>query len=81
MPSVLIYFLIIFTVLFIFLAIKPSLKQKAYYEILVATWFFLVGLSYGIDYVIDANLLPNPNKFLIMFKPVYQAFSGFFELK
>lgn len=81
MPSVLIYFLILFLFLFIILEISPSLKQKRYYEILVAAWFFLLGLSYGMDYVIGSNILPNPNKFLTMFKPVYQVFSGFFEIK
>lgn len=81
MPSVLFYFLIFFIVLFILLAVWPALKQKSYYEILVATCFFLVGLSYGIDYAIGSNFLPNPNKFLTMFKPIYQAFSSFLEIK
>ncbi|NLW90273.1 MAG: hypothetical protein GXY34_01540 [Syntrophomonadaceae bacterium] len=81
MASVLYYILILFVLLFIFLALIPSLKQKAYYEILVATCLFLIGLSYGVDYALQSSILPNPNKFLAMFKPVYQAFSGFFEIK
>jgi len=80
LSSLLICFLVLFVSLFAVLEVRPSLKNKEFKEMIIASLFLLLGLSYGIDYAMDWRMLPNPSSVITMVKPVSQAFDRFFEV-
>jgi len=80
LSSLLICFLLLLISLFAVLEVRRSLKNREFKEIIIASLFLLLGLSYGIDYAMDWKVLPNPSSVITIVKPVSQAFDRFFEV-
>ncbi|MEQ8176524.1 MAG: hypothetical protein ABRQ26_15845 [Syntrophomonadaceae bacterium] len=70
MPSLMLYSITGFLILFIVLEITPLVRKKEWKQLIVPVIFFGLTTLYGIDYVFALNILPNPNKTLYLFKPL-----------
>lgn len=80
LPPRLIYALLLFPILFALLEARPLYKQRAYKQLAVSSLILILALSYGIDFMLGAQLLPNPNLLIILFKPLSDAFNTFFQV-
>lgn len=80
LPARLIYSLLLFTALFVLLEARPLYKKQAYKQLAVASLILILALSYGIDYMLGMQLLPNPNRLIILFKPLSDSFNMFFQV-
>ncbi|MDD2619910.1 MAG: hypothetical protein PHC92_04475 [Syntrophomonadaceae bacterium] len=80
MPITLVYSLIILSLLFFLLEGKPLIKKQLWKELIVAAFFLTVALSYGLEFAMNWNVLPNPNNLLLIVKPISEAFEGFFQV-
>lgn len=81
MPSSLIFTLLIFTCLFIWFEARFLFKRRAFKELIVTCLLLLLALSYGMDYAMEWQLLPNPNLSLTILKPVSESMEKFFQVK
>lgn len=80
MPFTLIYSLLIFIALFSLLELRSLIKKQQWRELIVAIFFFSIALSYGTDYAMGWNMMPNPHKILFLVKPISEAFESFFQV-
>ena len=80
MPFSLIFVLLLFIGLFIWLELRALIKQREYKELMVASLFLVLSISYGLDYALDRQFLPNPNKLLYILKPVSESVDKFFQI-
>lgn len=80
MPFTLVYSLIIFSLLFFLLEGKPLIKKQLWKELMVSAFFLTVALSYGLEFAMNWNVLPNPNHLLLIVKPISDAFEAFFQV-
>ncbi|MEN6391375.1 MAG: hypothetical protein ABFD04_13255 [Syntrophomonas sp.] len=70
MPSLMLYSITGFLILYIVLEIIPLVRKREWKQLIVPVIFFSLVILYGIDYVFAFNFLPNPNKTLYYFKPL-----------
>ena len=80
MPFTLIYILILLSLLFLLLEWRPLMRQGHWKDLSVALFFLLLALSYGLDYAMELDMLPNPNLLLKLIKPASEAFDKFFQV-
>ncbi|HRW13336.1 MAG TPA: hypothetical protein P5549_09445 [Syntrophomonas sp.] len=80
MPPRLIYSLLLFSMLYVLLEARPLFKTRAYKDLAVTSLILILALSYGIDYMMGTQLLPNPNRLIILFKPLSEALNSFFQV-
>jgi len=78
LPPRLIYSLLLFTALFVLLEVRPLFRARNFKELAVAGLIMALALAYGIDYMTESQLLPNPNLLITWFKPVSESFDKFF---
>ena len=74
-----VYSLLIFSLLFIWLEMKPMIKNRTWKELIISTGILILALVYGADYAWQSYALPNPNILITMLKPFSQAFETFFK--
>lgn len=75
-----IYFIILFLFLFFLWEWKPLVKQGHWRDLAVAFLFLIIAITYGLDYVMDLKILPNPDLLFNLVKPVSEAFEKFFQV-
>ncbi len=80
MPSSLTYVLGLFTGLFLFLEVRPLIRQREYKVLIVASLVLIIGLFYGMDYAMNWEVLPNPKTLLTILKPVSESVDKFFQV-
>lgn len=81
MPSSLILPMILFICLFVLLEARSLLKRRAFKELIVACLILILSLAYGMDYALDWQFLPNPNRLLTLVKPISESIDKFFQVK
>lgn len=70
----------VFIAIFIPLEGKSLIKNRQWKELAVTTGILLIAVSYGVDFALDWNMLPNPNILITIFKPLSEAFESFFQV-
>lgn len=80
MPFSLIFTIIIFTGLFILLEPKSLIQRREYKELIIAGLLLMLGFVYGLDYALDWQALPNPNRLLIILQPISESVDKFFQV-
>lgn len=74
MPSIIIYTLAGFLIMFILLEIIPLIKRREWRQLILSVLIFSITLLYSIDFVWRLNILPNPNRTLFYLQPVSEIF-------
>jgi len=59
---------------------RPLFKTRAYKDLAVTSLILILALSYGIDYMMGMQILPNPNRLIILLKPLSEALNSFFQV-
>jgi len=72
--------MIIFILLFGIIEGPGLVKRKEEKEIAVVAFLFLVSLTYGMDFVLQLHLMPNPKSLIYNLLPVAEQISAFFNL-
>lgn len=80
MPFSLVFVLLLFVSLFLCLELRALIKQRELKELIVACLLLGLSITYGVDYAMDWQVLPNPNSLLYMLKPVSESFDKFFQI-
>ncbi|HWQ74469.1 MAG TPA: hypothetical protein VN441_04075 [Syntrophomonas sp.] len=80
MPFRLLYAQVLFVILFISLEVIRLFRRRAYKELIVAGSIMLLALAYGIDFITGSQFLPNPNRLLILLRPISESFEKFFQV-
>ena len=76
MPGSIIISLIFFSLLFIFYELKPMIKNRDWKTLVVSSVLMTLSLIYGIDFALNFNRLPNPNRILYLVKPLAEDFEN-----
>lgn len=81
MPSSLIFSMILLVSLFFLLEARSLVKRREFKELIVACLLLLLALTYGMDYMLNWNFLPNPNILLTLLKPVSESMDKLLQVK
>lgn len=81
MPSIIVYSLSVFLVLFIVLDVVPLIKKREWRPLIVPVLVFSLTLLYGLDFAWNLNMLPNPNQTLYYFQPVSDRFDSLLQVE
>lgn len=73
MPISVLFFVLLFMLLFIIFEARTLLKSRAYKELIVAVFLFLLAGLYGLDLALGWHYLPNPNALIYVLQPVSQS--------
>lgn len=80
MPSLLLYSISGFLILFIVLEIIPLVRKREWKQLIVPVILFSLVILYGIDYALMLNILPNPQKTLYYLKPLSESLEKMLQI-
>ena len=75
------YAIAVFTILFIVMEGRSLIRNRDWKELVITAGLLLIAISYGLDYNMEWNQVPNPATLFNRLKPVADAFEAYFLLQ
>lgn len=76
-----IYALIIFCLLFFIIELPGALREGSWKEFILSSVILTIAVSYGLNYLLDLHLMPDPSAGLSKLSPLAEAFTHFFSAR
>jgi len=80
MPSLILYSIAVFFILYLVLEIIPLVRKREGKQLIVPLILFSLVILYGIDYGLTLNILPNPKKTLYYLKPLSESLERMLQI-
>ncbi|PKM77512.1 MAG: hypothetical protein CVU90_06600 [Firmicutes bacterium HGW-Firmicutes-15] len=75
------YAIAMFTIVFIMMEGRSLIRNREWKELVITAGLLLIAISYGLDYTMEWNQIPNPTILFNKLKPVADAFDAYFLLQ
>lgn len=80
MPSLILYSIAVFFILYLVLEIIPLVRKREGKQLIVPLILFGLVILYGIDYGLTLNILPHPQKTLYYLKPLSESLERMLQI-
>lgn len=75
------YVIAMFTIVFIMMEGRSLIRNEEWKELVISAGLLLIAISYGLDYTMEWNQLPNPTILFNKLKPLSDTFDAYFLIK
>lgn len=73
--------LVIFCLIFFYIELPLAYKEGNWKEFILSSVILIIAISYGLDHLLDLQLMPDPSAGLSRLSPFAEAFNRFFSAK